>query len=78
MSAHIIGSGRLQGRRRPLTAAATALTLLSGLVFTVAATAQAATTPLGHIYWANASGNTIGRADLDGTDVDQSFISGAS
>ena len=80
MSAHIIGSGRLQGWRRPLTAAATALTLLSGLVFTVAvaAAAQAATTPLGHIYWANASGNTIGRADLDGTDVDQSFISGAS
>jgi uncharacterized protein YjbI with pentapeptide repeats len=34
--------------------------------------------PVVHIYWANASANTIGEADLDGTDVDQSFISGAS
>ena len=45
---------------------------------TDAATAQAATSPLGHIYWSDASGNTIGRAYLDGTGVDQSFISGAS
>ena len=43
------------------------------------ATAQAAPhTPLGHIYWANASGNTIGRAYLDGSGVDQDFITGAS
>ena len=27
-----------------------------------------------HIYWTNPSGNTIGRANLDGTSVDQSFI----
>jgi len=78
MGAHIIGSGRLQEWRRPLTAVSTALVLLSGLVLTDAATAQAGTSPLGHIYWSNASGNTIGRAYLDGTDVDQSFISGAS
>ena len=82
MSAHIIGPGRWQGWCRPITSAAAALTLLSGLVLTGVgspATAQASTpTPLGHIYWANVSGNTIGRADLNGTDVDQSFISGAS
>jgi virginiamycin B lyase len=82
MSAHIIGSRRWQGWRRLLTAVAAALTLLSGLVLTGVgspAPAQAATpTPLGHVYWANASGNTIGRADLDGTDVDENFISGAS
>ena len=78
MSAHIIGSGRLQGWRRPLSAVSTALVVLSGLVLTDAAAAQAATSPLGHIYWSNASGNTIGRAYLDGSDVDQSFISGAS
>jgi virginiamycin B lyase len=29
------------------------------------------------IYWANASGNTIGEANLDGTGVNQSFITGA-
>jgi hypothetical protein len=28
-----------------------------------------------HIYWTNPSGNSIGRANLDGTSVDQSFIS---
>ena len=32
----------------------------------------------GHIYWSNWAGNTIGRANLDGTGVNQSFISGAS
>ena len=30
------------------------------------------------VYWTNNSGTTIGRADLDGTGVDQSFIGGAS
>ncbi len=33
----------------------------------------------GHIYWANYLGNgTIGRANLDGPNVNQSFISGAT
>jgi hypothetical protein len=33
----------------------------------------------GHLYWANyGTGTTIGRAELNGTDVNQSFISGAS
>ena len=30
-----------------------------------------------HIYWANSGGDTIGRANLDGTGVNQSFITGA-
>jgi hypothetical protein len=40
----------------------------------------------GYLYWANtgnpqrpvAGGNTIGRARLDGTGVDEKFITGAS
>ncbi|MBI3660071.1 hypothetical protein HY230_06330 [Candidatus Acetothermia bacterium] len=31
-----------------------------------------------HIYWANRNTGTIGRANLDGTGVNQSFITGAS
>ena len=31
-----------------------------------------------YIYWANASGTTIGRANLNGTGVTQRFIKGAS
>jgi hypothetical protein len=30
------------------------------------------------VYWANSRADTIGRANLDGTGVDQSFIAGAS
>jgi hypothetical protein len=30
----------------------------------------------GQVYWTNTEADTIGRADLDGGDVDQSFISG--
>ena len=36
------------------------------------------TVDAGHVYWANEGTNTIGRANLDGTGVDQSFITGAS
>jgi hypothetical protein len=32
----------------------------------------------GHVYWTNQGTNTIGRADLGGQNVNQSFISGAS
>jgi streptogramin lyase len=32
----------------------------------------------GHVYWANAGGGAIGRANLDGTGANQSFIGGAS
>jgi hypothetical protein len=31
-----------------------------------------------HVYWANFSSNTIGRANLDGSGANQSFIAGAS
>lgn len=36
----------------------------------------AAATP--HLYWTNYGDGSIGRADLDGTNVDQGFITGAS
>jgi hypothetical protein len=32
----------------------------------------------GHTYWTNSAIRTIGRANLDGTEAKQSFISGAS
>jgi len=32
----------------------------------------------GHVYWTNFTGGSIGRANLDGTGADQSFITGAS
>jgi virginiamycin B lyase len=31
-----------------------------------------------HIYWTNGSLSTIGRADLDGSNPNQSFITGAN
>ena len=31
-----------------------------------------------HVYWANTDSDTIGRANLDGSGVDQSFITGAN
>jgi virginiamycin B lyase len=34
--------------------------------------------PTGHVYWTNVNTGTIGRANLDGSGADQSFISGAS
>ena len=32
----------------------------------------------GHLYWTKFNANTIGRANLDGTGADESFITGAS
>ena len=32
----------------------------------------------GQLYWANISSNTIGKANLDGTHVDQTFVKGAN
>ena len=52
-----------------------ALTLEDG--GTASATLQF-TVNAGHVYWTNAGTNTIGRASLDGTGADQSFITGAS
>jgi hypothetical protein len=31
-----------------------------------------------HVYWANNLANTIGRANLNGSGADQSFITGAN
>ena len=39
---------------------------------------SAAPAATGDVWWTNSAANTIGRASLDGTGVDQSFISGAS
>jgi hypothetical protein len=30
----------------------------------------------GHVYWKNTEAGTIGRADVDGSNVNQSFITG--
>jgi virginiamycin B lyase len=48
-------------------------TLVAALVMAVVATPANA-----FVYWTNYSASAIGRANLDGTGVDQSFITGAS
>ena len=77
-----IDNQRHSYRARSVRAVGAVLATLVGIgpVVLVPAPALAATTRLAvtHIYWANASANTIGAADLDGTHVDQSFITGAS
>jgi virginiamycin B lyase len=45
--------------------------LLLALIWATPAAAQG-----GHIYWADQSANSIGRAKIDGTEVNPSFISG--
>jgi virginiamycin B lyase len=54
-----------------LRAAAVAFAALAVAVLAFAARADAL------VYWANAGSDTIGRANLDGTGTDQSFITGA-
>jgi len=44
----------------------------------VASASSASSASSGHIYWANISSNSIGEANLDGTGVNQSFITGAN
>ena len=51
-----------------------ALLVAALLVLALAFTPRAAA----FVYWANNGGGTIGRAGLDGTGVNQSFIAGAS
>jgi len=49
----------------------------AGFVQKAAWTVNGVAVDAGHVYWANGSGHqTIGRANLDGTASDQSFISG--
>ena len=50
---------------------------LAGLLLTLACAAPAAAQGGGQIYWANQSGNSIGRANIDGTGADPAFIPGA-
>ena len=63
-----MGSWRAIGRRARLVALATAALAGFGVW---AAQADA------HVYWANNVPGTIGRANLDGTGINQSFIAGA-
>jgi virginiamycin B lyase len=48
--------------------------VLASAMLCVASAANAAP----YIYWANTNAGTIGRANLDGSEVDQSFITGAT
>jgi virginiamycin B lyase len=60
-------------RMRPLPTAAAVLALLAGLLVLLLALAPRAEA---FVYWANFSSDAIGRADLDGTGVDEDFING--
>jgi len=60
------------GNRRRLRAVG--LALLGALVFSLIASQAAGA----HVYWTNFNTNTIGRANLDGTMPNQSFITGAT
>jgi virginiamycin B lyase len=60
------------GARRPAPALALAVALAVAGCLCLAAQAPAA------VYWTNEAGGTIGRANLDGTNIDQSFITGAN
>ena len=52
---------------------------LLGLVGVLGAVSgSSAAPPASYVYWTNQGANAIGRANLDGTNVNQSFISGAS
>jgi hypothetical protein len=51
---------------------------LTALAATSLALILAPSSGAAHIYWANQSGDTIGRAGLDGGGVNQKFISGAT
>jgi sugar lactone lactonase YvrE len=65
-------SGRRTGRVHPRPARIAALSgLLLALGLGSAARADA------FVYWTNGNGNTIGRANLDGSSATQSFIGGA-
>ena len=67
----------------PTTAGQTTATLAANAIRPVASTSISLTgtgvaVAVRHIYWANLNTNTIGRADLDGSNPNQSFITGAS
>ena len=57
---------------RPTNHLATLIVILAALAWALPSTAGA------YLYWPNSDGGSIGRANEDGTGVDQSFISGLS
>ena len=63
---------RVLRRPKPILAIAAVAFALCLAFLTLAARADA------HVYWANLLNDTIGRADLDGANPDQSFITGAN
>src|SRR3954447_14063359 len=70
-SARLVEAGTCSWRSILLRRAALGLAALLVATLALAARADA------FVYWTNFNG-TIGRANLDGTGVDQSFITGAS
>ena len=65
--------GSLKAGRHSMKRSICGLVLILGF-FSITAPASASA----FIYWTNDEGNAIGRANLDGTGVNQSFITGAS
>ena len=66
--------GRGAARLRNVMLALVGAALAAGIWLTTGA--SAATSP--HVYWANARSNTIGEANVDGTDVNEDFITATS
>ena len=66
----LTSSERPAARRPCALAISIAAVLILALAFVPSAAA--------FVYWANNGGTTIGRANLDGTGANQSFITGAS
>ena len=65
------------GPHRPARATARTAGLLTLAVLAVSALTILSASADAYLYWANGGMDTIGRANLDGTGVNQSFITGA-
>jgi hypothetical protein len=71
-SPRLVERARVADRQRSTLARCAALVLAALAVATLALAARADA----YVYWTNYDPGTIGRANLDGTGVDQSFITG--